>query len=217
MTLKKKLSSNGLLYLILDKQAADKLNIGIVNLAKKLASSSLDLVQLRVKKNNDFEFLKLAKELSDLFKKNKKIFLVNDRVDIACLAKTDGLHLGKTDIPVAEAKRLLNKDKIIGRTIHHLKELESIDQNSVDYLALGPFYNSKTKQNNRPPLKNNEIKQITAKAKKVLFAIGGINRYNIGSVLKHKIKNVVVSSAILSSPNPFDEIKEIKKCLKKVS
>jgi thiamine-phosphate pyrophosphorylase len=217
MTLKKKLLSNGLLYLILDKQATDNLNIDIFNLAKELASSDLDLIQLRAKKINDFEFLKLAKKLSFLFKKNKKLFIINDRLDIACLANADGLHLGESDIPVAEAKKLLDKDKIIGRTIHHLKELESINQNSVDYLALGPFFSSKTKQNNRLPLKNNEIKQITAKTKKVLFAIGGINRYNVVSVLKHGIKNIAVSSAILSSFNPVYEIKEIKKCLKKVS
>ncbi|MFO8052772.1 MAG: thiamine phosphate synthase [Candidatus Omnitrophota bacterium] len=215
--MKKKLFSNGLLYVILDKQAADSLNLDIFNLAEKLAGSDLDLVQLRAKKINDFEFLRLAKKLSLLFKKYKKPLIINDRSDLAYLTKSAGLHLGKSDIPETEARKLLGRGRIIGRTIHHLKELGGIDQNSVDYLALGPFFNSKTKQNNRPPLKSDEIEQITAKTEKILFAIGGINRYNIGSVLRYGIKNIAVSSAILSSPTPSHEIKEIKKCLKKAS
>jgi thiamine-phosphate pyrophosphorylase len=217
MTLKKKLFSNGLLYLILDKQAADSLSINIFDLAKELANSELDLIQLRAKKINDFKFLRLAKKLSLLFKKNKKIFIINDRPDLAYLSKASGLHLGSSDIPAKDARILLKKRKIIGKTIHCLKELQDTDQTNVDYLALGPFFKSKTKTNNRSPLSKNEIIQITKITKKVLFAIGGINRYNIDSVLKYNIKNIAVSSAILSSSNPIQEIKEIKKCLKKAS
>ncbi|MCF7869825.1 MAG: thiamine phosphate synthase [Candidatus Omnitrophica bacterium] len=215
--MKKKLPSNGLLYLILDKQAADSLGIDILNLAKELAGSDLDLIQLRAKKIDDFEFLKLAKKLSPLFKKNKKLFIINDRPDLAYLSRASGLHLGNSDIPIKDAKTLLKKGKIIGKTIHCLKELKNTDQAAVNYLALGPFFKSKTKTNNRPPLRKNEIIQITKKTKKVLFAIGGINRYNVGSVLRYGIKNIAVSSAILSSSNPIYEIKEIKKCLKKAS
>ncbi|MCF7887088.1 MAG: thiamine phosphate synthase [Candidatus Omnitrophica bacterium] len=215
--MKKKLFSNGLLYLILDKQTADSFSIDIFDFAKKLAGSDLDLIQLRAKKINDFEFLKLAKKLSLLFKKNKKLFIINDRPDLACLSNASGLHLGSSDIPIKDARILLKKRKIIGKTIHCLKELRNTDLSALDYFALGPFFKSKTKTNNRHPLSKSEIIQITKKTKKVLFAIGGINRYNVDSVLRYGIKNIAVSSAILSSSNPIGEIKEIKKCLKKVS
>ncbi|MCF7892760.1 MAG: thiamine phosphate synthase [Candidatus Omnitrophica bacterium] len=215
--MKKKLSSNGLLYLILDTQIADSSNRNILSLANELSKTSLDLIQLRAKNTNDSDFLSLAKRLSCLFKKTKKYFIINDRADIASLADADGLHLGQYDIPLNEAKKIIGERKTFGKTIHSLKELINTDQNRIDYLGVGPFFASKTKKNNRKPLKKNEIKQITAKSKKVIFAIGGITRYNIDSVLKHGIKNVAVSSAVLLSSNPYQEIEEIKKCLKKAS
>ncbi|MCF7874694.1 MAG: thiamine phosphate synthase [Candidatus Omnitrophica bacterium] len=215
--MRKKLSSNGLLYLIIDKQITDRNNKNLLKLAEDLSKTPLDLIQLRAKDSNDFDFLSLAKKLSRLFKKAKKSFIVNDRPDIAYLAEADGLHLGQSDIPVNEAKKIIGEEKVLGKTIHCLKELINTNQNQIDYLGIGPFFASKTKKNNRNPLKNNEIKQMLAKSKKVIFAIGGITRYNIDSVLKYNIKNVAVSSAVLLSPNPGQEIKEIKKCLKKVS
>jgi thiamine-phosphate pyrophosphorylase len=217
MTLKKKLSSNGLLYLILDKQITDRNNKNILKLARELSKTRLDLIQLRAKNSNDFEFLSLAKKLSRLFKKAKKSFIINDRPDIAYLADADGLHLGQSDMPVNDAKKIIGEKKVLGKTIHCLKELINTNQSQIDYLGVGPFFTSKTKKNNRIPLKNIEIKQMVAKSKKVIFAIGGITRYNVDSVLKYNIKNIAVSSAILLSSNPSQEIEEIKKCLKKVS
>jgi thiamine-phosphate pyrophosphorylase len=175
------------------------------------------LIQLRAKNSNDFEFLSLAKKLSRLFKKAKKSFIINDRPDIAYLADADGLHLGQSDMPVNDAKKIIGEKKVLGKTIHCLKELINTNQSQIDYLGVGPFFTSKTKKNNRIPLKNIEIKQMVAKSKKVIFAIGGITRYNVDSVLKYNIKNIAVSSAILLSSNPSQEIEEIKKCLKKVS
>ncbi|MCF7916678.1 MAG: thiamine phosphate synthase [Candidatus Omnitrophica bacterium] len=215
--MKKKLSSNGLLYVIIDKQIVDSQNKNIIDLAKELTQSSADLIQLRVKKATDADFLDLAKRLTPLFKKVKKLLVVNDRADIAYLSQADGLHLGSRDIPIKEARRLLGPEKILGKTIHSVEELKETDQKKLDYLALGPFFESKTKENNRPPLRKREIKQIVTNSKKVIFAIGGINRYNINSVLKYNLKNVVVSSAIITSNNPNKKTKEIKKCLKKVS
>ncbi len=217
MILKKKLSSTGLLYLIIDKQIVDRHNKNILDLAKELAGSPLDLVQLRAKNITDLDFLNLAKKLAPIFKKAKKLFIINDRADIAYLSKANGLHLGNSDIPLSEARKLIGSKMILGKTIHSLKELKNSDQIKLDYLGLGPFFRSKTKKNNRLPLKDNEIKQLTAKSKKVTFAIGGINRYNINSVLKYNIKNIAISSAIITAINPQQKIKEIKKCLKKVS
>lgn len=217
MTLKKKFSSNGLLYVIIDKQVVDSQNKNIIDLAKELAQSSIDLIQLRAKKITDADFFDLAKRLKRLFKKVKKPLIINDRADIAHLSKADGLHLGSADIPLEEARKLIGPQKILGKTIHSFDELKETAQKKIDYLALGPFFESKTKKNNRFPLKSNEVEQLVSQSKKVIFAIGGINRYNMSSVLKYNIKNIVVSSAIIASENPNKKIKEIKKCLKKVS
>lgn len=217
MNWKKKLSSNGLLYAIIDKKAIEKNKLNIVNLAAKLGESAVDLVQLRAKNTTDADFLQLAKRLAGLFKLKKKIFIINDRADIAFLAKANGLHVGVKDISETEARFLLGQKMILGKTIHNLTELQSTRQEEINYLSLGPFFLSKTKKKNRKPLTRPEIKKIIKKTDKVLFAIGGINRYNMASVLAYGIKNLAVSKAITSSLCLEKKINEFKQCLKKVS
>lgn len=170
---------------------------------------------MRAKNSQDKNFLSLAKKISFLAKKKKKIFIINDRADIARLSGANGIHIGSSDIDEEGARKLLGKDSIIGKTIHNQNDFKETKLNLIDYLSLGPFFKSKTKQVNRPPLQKSEIKKIVFQNKKLLFAIGGINRYNVGSVLEYGIKNIALSSAVLSSARPLSEIKELKKCLKK--
>lgn len=217
MNLKKKLSCSGLLYLILDKQTADNLKIDLTDIAKKLAGSEVDLFQLRAKGISDPELLNLSRQLSLIFKKARKDFIINDRADIAYLSGASGLHLGCSDINEKDARILLGKKIVLGKTIHSFQEFKKVELNYIDYLSLGPFFDSQTKQPNRMPLTPPEIKKIISENKKVMFAIGGINRYNIYSLLEAGIKNIAVSSAVVAAPSPLEEIKELKRCLKKAS
>lgn len=216
MILKKKLSASGLLYVVIDKEIVDTFKINILDFSEELANSPADLIQLRAKKMADSEFLTLAKKLALLFKRKKKTFIVNDRADIALLAGADGLHLGSFDIPQEDARRLIGQKLLLGKTINNLTELKKTDQKKIDYLSLGPLFLSQTKMPNRTPLKKQEIENILGKNKKVIFAIGGINRYNVGSVLEYGITNIAVSSAIISAIQPKKEVESLKKCLKKV-
>jgi len=202
---------------VIDEKIAKELNQKILNLAREIAASSVDLVQLRAKNTNDTQYLSLAKKLTVLFKKKNKIFIVNDRADIAYLSGANGVHLGASDVSEEEARIILGKKAIVGKTIHSLKEIKSTSQSAVDYLSLGPFFESKTKQPNRRPLTRKEINRIISENEKLIFAIGGINLYNIDSVLKSGIKNVAVSSSVLSATHPLKKIEELKRCLKKVS
>lgn len=219
MSWKKQLSKNGLLYVILDKEVIDKAGNNIFSLADKLASYGVDLIQLRAKNINDRELLLLAKRLTQIINKRKKLFIVNDRADIAHLAGSGGLHLGEKDISANQARKLLGKKILIGRTIHHQKELKNI-QPEIDYVSFGPAFATKTKPN-LTPLTLSELKFLISKGKKLnkklIFAIGGINLYNIESLLKSGIKNVAVCRDILESKNLKTIVKKYKKCLEKAS
>ncbi len=215
--MKKKLLLNGLLYVIIDKETTERLNKDIIKVAKEVVDSQADLVQLRAKGIEKTELLDLAGKFSSLFKKTEKIFIVNDSANVACNVKANGLHIGSFDLNQKEARTLIGEDAILGKTIHTLQELKNTSQDEVDYLSFGPFFFTKTKQPNRLPLNDKEIKQMVAKSKKVMFAIGGINRYNVESILRYRIKNIAVSSAILKSASIQKEIRIIKKCLRKAS
>ena len=214
--MKKILSSNGLLYVIVDSSIVKKQRKNIFSLTAKLAKYDIDIFQFRFKGITDQETLDTAKRLSRIIHKNKKVFLINDRADIAQLSCADGVHLGKNDISVSSARKILGKKAIIGKTAHSPKELSAFQKEKVDYISFGPVFRTAIKPH-LVPLSKNYIKNILDKARKSVFAIGGINQYNSGFLRSLGISNVVVCRAILNSKNPKKVITEIKKCLKKVS
>ena len=222
MSWKRKFSKNGLLYVILDKKVIDKVKGDIFSLADKLACYGVDLLQLRVKDICDKELLFLAKRLSKIIHQRKKLFIVNDRADIAYLSGASGLHLGERDISADQARRLLERKAIIGRTIHHHNELKdtltgtSIEAKEIDYISIGPAFKTKTKPHLKP-LTFKKLKTVISKSKKLIFAIGGINLYNIDSLLKSGVKNIAVCRDILEAKDLKTAVSEYKKCLRRVS
>lgn len=222
MNWKKISSRNGLLYVILDKKLIDAAGIDILALANRLVHLGVDMFQLRVKGTSDKDYLTLAKKLSRVIREQGKLFIVNDRVDIAYLSNASGLHLGEEDIPVDQARKILGKKAIIGKTIHSLKELkkfylESRRQNHMpDYLSFGPVFKTKTKSG-LTPLSIKERTALIKKGRKLIFAIGGINQYNIESLLASGVKNVAVCRGIIQTKNLKTAVNRLKRCLQKAS
>lgn len=213
---KKKFSNSGLLYLILDQKVINKAKLNIFALTDKLAGWGVDIFQLRVKDLDDHSLLELAKELSKIIHKRKKVFIVNDRVDIAYLSKASGLHLGKDDISAHEARKILGEDKIIGKTTHSVNELIRFKKDDVDYLSIGPVFATKTKPELNP-LSNHELTLMLGKVNKQIFAIGGINLYNVRSLFEKGIKNIALCRDIILAKDLKLQVKKYKECLRKVS
>ncbi|NQT28046.1 MAG: thiamine phosphate synthase [Candidatus Omnitrophica bacterium] len=218
MDWKKQSSKNGLLYVILDKEVIDKAGLDIFSLADKLAHFGVDILQLRTKGIPDKEYLSIACKLSKIIRKRKKLFIVNDRADIAYLSKASGLHLGEYDISSKQARKIVGKQAIIGKTIHCLKELErlNVKEDKVEYICCGPVFKTKTKPDLKA-LTSEGLKALTCKSKKLIFAIGGINQYNIESLLKSGIKNIAVCRGIVLEKNLKTTVKRYKKCLNRAS
>ena len=222
MNWKRKSSRNGLLYVILDKEVIDKARINIFSLADKLAHFGVDIFQLRAKGISDKKYLSIAVKLSKIIRKRKKLFIVNDRADIAHFSKASGLHLGENDISLNQARKIVGKQAIIGKTIHSLEELEKLNDTKceqrgrVEYISFGPVFKTKTKPKLRP-LTSKKLQAMIKKSKKLIFAIGGITQYNIGSLLESGIRNVAVCRGIILAKNLKTRVKEYKKCLKKTS
>jgi len=222
MDWKKKFLKNGLLYVILDKEVIDKAKINIFLLAKKLAYFGVDIFQLRAKGLTDKEYLSIATKLSKVIQKRKKLFIVNDRADIAFLSKASGLHLGESDISFAKARKIIGKSAIIGKTIHSASQLDNLkaqehrEGTKVDYISFGPAFKTKTKPN-LEPLASNELRILIKKSKKLIFAIGGINQYNIDSLLESGIRNFAICRGIILAKNLKTTINNYKKCLNKAS
>ena len=204
------------IYVILDTEIIKKNKLAILSLGDKLCCCGVDILQLRAKNLTDKELLDTACKLRKIIHKRKKIFIVNDRVDIAYLSKADGLHLGKNDIPPKEARKILGRKKLIGKTAHSLKELKSFQNENVDYLGIGPIFRTKTKPA-LPPLEEKQLKKMLKNAEKSIFAIGGINMYNISSLSKWGINNAAICRGIILNKDMKNTVRRIKECLAKAS
>lgn len=213
MNWKKKFSKGNLIYLILDEDTANRNNLNLLEITQRLArAGQVDIFQLRVLHSSDRNTVKLAKSLSKIVHKYKKMFIINNRADIAYLVGADGIHLGEEDIPIHLARKIL-PNKLIGKTVHSLEELENSQKENIDYLSLGPVFRSQTKPNLKP-LGLKKLKNMIKYIRFPFFVIGGINVNNLDKLKKLGRINIALCEGILSSPDPVQMAREIKETLK---
>lgn len=209
-------SNNGLLYVILDDEVIQQYRLDVFSLASELSGAGVDLFQFRFKNTADNAALEIAKRLAKLIHRRQKIFIVNDRVDIAYLSGADGVHLGKGDLLPKYARTILGRDKIIGRTVHSGQEFNMCIREAIDYISLGPVFKTKTKPT-LTPWRASSIARLLSKTKKISFVIGGITLDNVARLKDEQITNIALCRGILLSKNPKKAAQEFKKCLLKVS
>lgn len=181
--------------------------------AKAALDEGVKILQLRCKGLDDCDFLILAKKLKKLAHKNKALFIINDRPDIALLTDADGVHLGQKDIAIACARRILGPDKIIGRSTHNIVQALRAQKERADYIGYGPIFKTGTKPALKP-IGINSIKSLSARMNIPFFVLGGINQGNIGRIIACGAKRIAVSQAILSCKNSGVAAKKLQKFLK---
>ncbi|MFH1577578.1 MAG: thiamine phosphate synthase [Candidatus Omnitrophota bacterium] len=208
MKLKKRLSLNSRLYLILNKYPC--LKMSLVDIFRTACKAGIDLVQLRENASCDREFLEDAKAIRRLCQKSKTIFLVNNRLDIARIVDADGLHLGQSDLPLKTARKYLNKNKLIGITCRNLPEARKAEAEGADYISIGPVFPSPTKPD-LEPVGLELIQKIAAKIKIPFFVIGGITHSNINEAVKYGATRFALCGAICYARDIKKAVRELKK------
>jgi len=129
-------------YFITD---ADLSRRGNVSDVRNAVEAGVNIVQYRSKLDDTDHMLEEAMELKDICA-GRAIFIVNDRVEVALLVGADGVHIGQGDTPYETARGLLGKDKIIGITVHDLKEAMLSEKEGADYLGVSPVFPTTTKK-----------------------------------------------------------------------
>ena len=210
MRLRKKLLRGSRLYLLIDR---DTLKGPAAAIAKEAAGAGIDIIQLRDKRSPKKTVLKTAFLLKQALKDTRALFIVNDYADIARLADSDGLHLGQSDMPLKEARRLLGKEKIIGVSCHNLKQAREAAGAGADYLAIGPVFRSATKSRCRP-IGIKVLKEVSKKMRIPVFAIGNINGGNLEKITACGIKRVAVCGAVLKAKDRIKAAREIISALR---
>ena len=171
-------------------------------------------IQLRMKEASPEDILPIAKEAMNLCWKYDATFIIDDYVELAKQIGADGVHLGKKDMPITEARKILGKDFIIGGTGNTFEDVQMLHQAGADYIGCGPFRFTTTKKNLSPILGLEGYQQIISQMKEnnislPLIAIGGITKKDIPSLMQTGINGIALSGSILRAENPIEEMKEI--------
>jgi len=170
--------------------------------------AGVGIVQLREKELEAKPILELADVFRDRCDSYGVPFIVNDRADLALAARADGVHLGQDDLPVEEARRVLGRYAIVGRSTHDPAQFRRALTEDIDYVVAGPVHVTPTKPG-RPAAGIDLIRRAAKEATKPWFAIGGIDRETIGEVRDAGATRVVVVRAITTAPDPAGAVREL--------
>jgi thiamine-phosphate pyrophosphorylase len=192
-------------YFITD---ADISRAGNISDVRNAIAAGVKVVQYRAKDKSTDKIYKEALVLRKLCK--NVIFIVNDRLDIALSVKADGVHLGSSDSPYVIARQLLGKKKIVGLTVHDLKEAISAQNQGADYLGVSPIFATKTKLDVGDPAGTQLIKKIKRNVSIPIIAIGGINFDNALEVVQAGADGLCAISAVVAKKDVKSQISKFQ-------
>ena len=188
--------------------------VGYVEGARMALEGGCRWIQLRMKDASDDEVREAAAEIQPMCKAHDAIFLLDDRVELAKELKADGVHLGKNDMPVDEARRVLGEEFIIGGTANTFEDIEHLARQGADYIGCGPFRFTTTKKNLAPVIGIEGYRDIIEKMEAAgidlpVVAIGGITADDIDDILATGVRGIAVSGTVLRAENPVAMMKQI--------
>ena len=171
-------------------------------------------IQLRMKDALDEEVRPIAIEAQKLCRAYGAKFIIDDRVALVRELGADGVHLGKNDMPIREARQILGPDYIIGGTANTFEDAKAHYEASADYIGCGPFRFTTTKQKLAPVLGLDGYRQIiqlmrAANITIPVVAIGGITKDDIPAILQTGITGIALSGTVLRADDPIAEMKHI--------
>jgi len=174
-------------------------------------------IQLRMKDATEEEILPVALEAQRMCKEVGATFIIDDHVELVKQIKADGVHLGKKDMPIAEARKILGKDFIIGGTANTFEDVRAHYEAGANYIGCGPFRFTTTKKGLSPILGLEGYISICSQIKAEgidlpIVAIGGITAEDIPMIMQTGVTGIALSGAVLNADDPVAEMKRLEKC-----
>jgi thiamine-phosphate pyrophosphorylase len=174
---------------------------------ERLFQAGVDIIQLRDKRANDVTIYRWSRRGAEIARRLGKLFIVNDRADIAAAAGAQGVHVGQEELPVEAVRRVVGSELLIGVSTHNLDQVRSAVADGADYIGCGPTFPSQTKAFDAYPGLD-FLRAAAAETTLPAYAIGGITLEQLETVLATGIHGVAVSQAILAAENPVAAVRE---------
>lgn len=165
-------------------------------------------IQLRMKNASDEEVRETALQLIDMCREHDAFLIIDDRVNVVNDLKVSGVHLGKEDMDPLEARELLGPNAVIGATANCAADIIKYKGKDIDYIGLGPFRFTTTKEKLSPVLGIEGYTQIVKEVRDAgveipIVAIGGITLDDVEAIMKTGVNGIAVSSDIINAPDPM--------------
>ncbi len=184
-------------YLLLEERWASRLDL--CRVLETAAGCGVRLFQYRNKTGSMRDMFERAAALRDVASRCGAWLIVNDRCDVALAARADGVHLGQEDLPLALARRVMGRDRIIGVSTHCPEDADAATRGGADYLGYGPLFPSTTKDTQRPAVGPAGLREICPRTPLPVFAIGGITPPSVREIITAGAAGVAVASAVLDA------------------
>ena len=186
-------------YPVLDTELIVRRGMSAAEAAEAILEGGARILQFRHKGFFSSEVFEAAIRVGELCREANTLFVMNDRADIAILLAA-ALHLGQDDLEPEGARRIAPGATIIGLSTHNEQQLRAGDQEPVDYLALGPIFQTGSKQNPDPVVGIEGLRNLRALTRKPLVGIGGITRATAGSVFNAGADSVAIIGDLYPEP-----------------
>ena len=191
-------------YFITDSKLTKK---SIIKDVESALIAGVKIIQYREKEKSTKQMVEEAIQIKDRCK-DKAIFLINNRVDVALASNADGVHLGQDDMPFGTARLLLGHDKIVGLTVHNVDEALIAQEIGADYVGASPIFETKTKLDAGNASGIKLIEDIKQNINIPIVGIGGINLDNVESVIRAGANAAVAISSVVTKDDVEEECRK---------
>jgi thiamine-phosphate pyrophosphorylase len=182
------------LYGILDLGYVDSSEIAGV--AEQMIEGGVDLIQLRAKARPSGEVATIATALHEITLRRGVPLVINDHPGITRSVRTEGVHVGQDDLPIAEAREIAGPDCVVGKSTHSVDQAIRAFYEGADYIGFGPIFATPTKPD-YAPVGLEEIRKVHEAVRIPIFCIGGIKLDNLPEVIAAGARRVVIVSGLL--------------------
>lgn len=187
------------LYLVTDKR--NKTDDEFLEIIEEAIKGGTTVVQIREKEGETLDFYNLALKVKEITSKYNVPLIVNDRIDVALAIKSEGVHIGQTDMPADVARSLIGDEMILGVSASTVEEARKAEKDGADYIGTGAVFPTATKDD-APSITKDDLKEVTSSINIPTVAIGGITLENASELADTGIAGISVVSAIMNSKDP---------------
>ncbi len=180
-------------------------------LVTRLVQAGVDVLQLRDRSVDDRTLLSRARLGAEIARQFGKLFIVNDRADLAVAADTDGVHVGQDELPVAETRQIVGPSRLVGVSTHSIGQARDAVADGADYIGCGPVFAGRTKTFESYVGTEFPEAKLLGEIEIPAFAIGGIDASNINQVVEAGFHRIAVTGAVRDADDPAAAVTSIEK------